>query len=304
MNRREFLKLSGQGVVALGLLKGGCIRPGPGNGGGPGGLAVFYGVGTDYLDFDGEGHTYRLLKHEHAVQRLAADGSVVWDVGGLGSGDGELNFPAALVVDGDGQVYVLDVGNSRVKVFDRDGNYLRQIGGRVEGSDDDPSYLDFPRDMALDGEGRLYVCDSRDHHIHVFGRDGNPLGEIGEFGTEDDDLNYPKALAIDPQGNLHVIDSGNTRIQVYDASGNHLRSYGSFGTEDGELQSPRAIAIDGAGNAYVADGAGWHIDVFGPDGTPRETLAPAFDDGRPAVPLHLSWAPGNELYVTGVPGMV
>jgi DNA-binding beta-propeller fold protein YncE len=45
------------------------------------------------------------------------------------SGDGPLNAPRNLALAPNGDMYVVDSGNHRVQVFDRDGRYLRGWGG-------------------------------------------------------------------------------------------------------------------------------------------------------------------------------
>ncbi|MBN1343649.1 MAG: 6-bladed beta-propeller [Phycisphaerae bacterium] len=298
MNRRDFLKLSGQGLAALGLAGSGCLPQTPPS---SGGVASVLAVSEEYLVFDPEGVTYELRPSEHKVLRLGAFCTPVWEVGGLGTEHGELNYPVAMDVDSQGRLYVVDLGNSRIEVYDKDGNYLRQIGpSRVEGATD-RSYLNYCRHIDIDSQDRIYVCDSADHQVHVFDTQGDEIREFGEFGTEAGELNYPVAVAIDSSGNLHVVDKGNARVQVYAPDGTFLRSYGDYGTDRGGLQTPRAILIDASGNSYIADSADAQIDVFGSDGSVKDPIVPTFADGRGAHPMHLSWTPDGSIYVTALP---
>jgi hypothetical protein len=165
-------------------------------------------------------------------------------------------------------------------------------GGRDADGLDHPMELDFSRAIALDRAERLYVCDSGDHHIHVFERDGTPAGTFGEFGQDADDLNRPIALAIDNQDDVHIVDQGNWRVQVFDNGGQYQRSYGAYGSDVGQFILPRAIAIDSSGRSYVADAAGFRIVVFAPDGRPIDEIAVRFEDRRRGFTAALPWVAG------------
>lgn len=298
MNRREFLMVSGKGVLALGMLKStGCVPGTIGSGVVQGAFAV----GQDFLVWDKLGNTYEIRSSDHAVLRLREYGIPMWAIGGQGTDEGQLNYPSSLATDSQGHIYVVDRGNSRIQVFDGDGRFVRTIGGRSNDGTDDPSELDFCRHIVIDENDRVYVCDSYDHHIHVYDAKGNAITQFGEYGDGEGQFHHPVAMAIDRNRYLHVVETGNARVQVFDLNGNYLRTYGSFGDGLGGLKSPRSIAVDYRGNAYVVDAAGMHIDVFGPDGTAREQMAVTFDNGTQAAPLYVTWAPGLRLYVMATP---
>jgi DNA-binding beta-propeller fold protein YncE len=300
LTRRAFLKTSAGGLATASLWQFGC----GGGGGGTAQVAGIYGVGEAYLSFDDSGDVFEIQSAAHTVLRRRTDGSVVWQVGEFGMGPGQLNYPTALLRDRQGQLYVVDHGNSRIQVYGADGAYLHQIGGRTADDVDDPMELDFCRAVAVDRDQRLYVCDTRDYQIQVFERDGTPAGAFGSFGDMGQDpesLNNPIALAIDPDGDVHVVDQGNYRVQVFDRSGAYVRSYGGYGDGPGQFLLPRSIAIDDNGRSYIADAAAFRISVFESDGDPFDEIEVRFDDLRLGSPLQLTWAPDDQLYVTAVP---
>src|SRR5262245_27777694 len=296
--RRDFLKTSAGGLAAASLWQMGCGSGG--DGGGNSGVAGIYGVGEAYLIFDASGDVFEIRSAAHTVLRRRPDSSLVWQIGVLGMKPGQLNHPTAIVADRQGQLYVVDNGNSRIEVYGADGAYLRQVGGRNDDGIDDPMELDFARAVALDSDQRLYVCDTRDNQIQVFERDGTPAGAFGDFGMGADGLNNPIALAFDHQDHLHILDQGNSRIQVFDCDGQHLRSYGAYGSNAGEFLLPRAIAIDSDGRSYVADAAAFRIVVFAPDGETIDEIEVRFDDFQLGSPIQLAWAPDKQLYVTAI----
>jgi len=84
-------------------------------------------------------------------------------------------------VDTEGNIYVLDSGNHRLQVFDKDGKYLRTIGKRGQG----PGEFNTPTCLRLDDKtGNIYVVDNMLRKIIIFDKEGKyidkdiPLVEI------------------------------------------------------------------------------------------------------------------------------
>ena len=81
---------------------------------------------------------------------------------------------AGAKVDTEGNLYVLDAGNFRVQVFDRDGDYVRTFGGRGQG----PGEFTRPRNLILAGE-RVVVMDFQNRRFSSWTLDGQPLADVG-----------------------------------------------------------------------------------------------------------------------------
>jgi NHL repeat len=62
-------------------------------------------------------------------------------VGGSSSADGEFDLPLALAVDGEGKIFVADFNNSRIQIFDANGDYRAQFGIRSESGETNPTSL-------------------------------------------------------------------------------------------------------------------------------------------------------------------
>jgi hypothetical protein len=67
-------------------------------------------------------------------------------------------------VGGDGNIYVLDGGNCRIQIFDKNGQYLQTIGRKGQG----PGEFNNPSDIHLDKKNNLYVKDR--YKIHIFNK--------------------------------------------------------------------------------------------------------------------------------------
>jgi hypothetical protein len=80
-------------------------------------------LNLDGVAVSGSGHIYALARSEESVFKFGADGKFINRFGGRGEGAGQLRSPDGIGVDGQGRVYVCDVGRG-VQVFDADGRFL------------------------------------------------------------------------------------------------------------------------------------------------------------------------------------
>jgi uncharacterized protein (TIGR03663 family) len=178
--------------------------------------------------------------------------------GGPGAGPGQFNEPRGLTTDSRGNLYVADTKNSRIQVFDPNGQFLRTIG--VPGSAD--GGLKEPCGVAVDADGTVVVADTWNHRIARFKADGSWLGvwtddQRGFFG--------PRAVLLS-RGFLYVADTGNKRVVRFDKDGNRVSDWGTPGSGPGQFVEPVGLAADSAGNVLVADTGNHRIQVFDPEG--------------------------------------
>jgi DNA-binding beta-propeller fold protein YncE len=102
--------------------------------------------------------------------------------GTFGSGDGQFNIPNGLDIEGD-EVYVSDIGNNRVQVFDRSGTFLRMWGTFGTGD----GQFNSPGGVHVEGH-EVYVTDLANNRVQVFDSSGTFLRKWGTFGTGDGSL--------------------------------------------------------------------------------------------------------------------
>lgn len=128
-----------------------------------------------------------------------------------GEGPGEFKYPYSVSIAGDGTVYVSDQMNFRVLAFDREGNFLRQIG--KVGTQ--PGHFARPKGVAVDREGHLFVVDAAFNNVQIFEPDGRLLLAFGSGGDGPGRQILPLGLAIDDTERVYVADRFNNRIQIY-----------------------------------------------------------------------------------------
>ncbi len=276
-----------------------------------------------------DGDIYISHRSKNRIRRISADGTII-TVAGTGtagfSGDGgpavaaELNFPAGLVLDEKGNLFIADRNNHRIRKVSPDG-IITTIAGNGEADmmgDEGPALeasLNLPSDLALDDAGNLYISDRSNNRVRKVDADGRittvaglgPAEYGGDFGpAEDALLKYPFGICLDKKGNLYIADRGNNRIRKVTPSGGTITTVAgdgmhSFSGDYGpasrsSLAYPTDVVADGAGNLYIADRNNNRIRKVDPQGvitTFMGTGKPDFNGDREIAVetnLHLPFA--------------
>ncbi|NVJ45933.1 MAG: hypothetical protein HWE07_02365, partial [Cytophagia bacterium] len=140
--------------------------------------------------------------------------------------------------------------------------------------------FNYPKGMASDAEGNLYVADYNHHVIRKISTDGqvSTFAGTGLISFEDGDVDkagfyFPIDLKFDNEGSLIVADEGNHAIRKISAQGKvtTIAGNGIEGYEDGmgkssKFSKPRDLAIDSEGNIYINDVGNLRIRKIDTDG--------------------------------------
>ncbi|NOT24447.1 MAG: hypothetical protein HOP22_17225 [Nitrospiraceae bacterium] len=206
--------------------------------------------------------------------------------GDLGfAGDGALAtrahlwFAAAVAVDVEGNVFVADSFNNRIRRVDaRTGMITTVAGVGHQGFSGDgdlatEAKLDSPGGVALDSMGNILIADTFNHRVRIVDhRTGiiSTLVGCGIQGSDGDDglairaqLSEPTGISVDPAGSLLIVDTGNHRIRLVAKATSLISTLVGTGTPgfsgDGgagtaaQLNGPTAVATDGEGRVLIAD---------------------------------------------------
>jgi len=186
----------------------------------------------------------------------------VTSFGTLGSGPGEFNSPADITLDQQGNLYVLDVHNARVEVFNPEFKFLREWGkpGNQTGE------FNTPLNIEISKNNTVYVVDSYNYRIQAFKTDGSYLTSWGGPGVGNARFIYPFGIAIDEEGYVFVSDADGQKIKKFDSNGNFILQWGKFGNGPGEFYKPKGIAFDLHGRLLVIDFGNHRGQMFTSDG--------------------------------------
>jgi len=197
---------------------------------------------VDGIVVDSEDNIYIAHRSKNRIRKIDKNG-IITTIAGNGEtgfgGDGgpaikaSLNDPAGLAFDKDGNLYIADRNNHRIRKMDRFGIITTVAGNGVADFDGDDgpateANLNLPSGVACDGKGNLYISDRSNHRI----RKVDPSGTIttfaglgvawfgGDYGLAlDAFLKFPFGITFDQQGNLYIADRGNNRIRKVDNNG-------------------------------------------------------------------------------------
>ena len=225
-----------------------------------------FGVAVDQL-----GDLFVADTSHHRILEMDT-GGVITTIAGTGvggfSGDGgqataaTLASPAAVAVDGLGNLYIADAGNARVRQVDPAGiiTTIAGTGGANATGDGGPATeaeIGELGAVAVDGLGDVYVADFQNSLIREIDANGMIATVAGSGG----ELAAPNGVAIDGDA-IVIADSGHNQIDRVEASGRLtvIAGTGSNGyAGDGSaataalLADPFGVAVDAAGAIYVAD---------------------------------------------------
>jgi sugar lactone lactonase YvrE len=223
---------------------------------GDGGPAVNAGVSRPTgITVDGSGNLYFSSSWSRVRKLTASSGIIETIAGQLTTSFGGDNGPAidALfwdpipsVVDRNGDIYIADYENSRIRVVTASTGIVTTFAGSG----------DCTKGIPFD----VLVCKGG------FGGDAGP--------AKDATLNHAEAAAFDAEGNLYIADTINHRVRRVDGStglistiaGNGVKGFSGDGGPaiDAQIGFPSGIAVDGSGRVYFADGSNQRIRVLIP----------------------------------------
>jgi sugar lactone lactonase YvrE len=240
-----------------------------------------------------------------------------------------LFLPRGLAFDSQGNLYIADSGNARVRKVGKDGNISTVAGSDPRGFGGDGSQatsarLNDPRGLAFDSSGNLYIADGGNFRIRKIATSGviTTVAGSGVYGPPQDGVSAIKSslgmvqgLAFDSLGNLYFADSFNHVVFRLSTDGLfHIVANGGFGSAGdqgpaatAQLEFPRGMAVDRLGNVYVADAFNNRVRVISPGASVRAVAgtgaAGAGGDYGPAVaaslnsPYDLAFDSQGNLYI-------
>lgn len=249
-----------------------------------------------HCETDNKGNLYVAEAENHCVRKIDLKSGTISTVAGSGkkgySGDGGLatkatfNEPYAVIVDGEGNLFIVDRLNAVVRKVDARAGIVSTVAGNGtkgfsgDGGPGAQAQLREPNDCCFDGKGGLLIADVGDWRVRrldlktgiiaTFAGVGRPPGKgnpprdaIGDGGPAAKAvLIGSRAVAADAQGSVYVCEREGSSIRKIDPSGiiTTLAGTGTWGESgDGgdarkaQFKGPKGIRLDGANNLFVVD---------------------------------------------------
>jgi len=217
---------------------------------------------TQFSDivFDKNDNIYAADRINHQIRKIDPEGHVS-TIAGTGAsdftGDGgpavkaAFRDPRSITIDADGNLYIGDTANNRIRKIDTKGivSTIAGTGEHKDTGDGGPALKAGIRSMdalAFSPAGELYIVGFNTHRIRKITKDGKIVtvagkGYQGFFGDGGPAtkamLKQPAAVAFDSKGNMYISDMGNNRIRKVDPKGiiSTFAGTGVFGwAQDGE----------------------------------------------------------------------
>ena len=224
--------------------------------------------------------------NQNPEQNFSRDGN--WGNPEDGKWNGNTSWVAA---DGEGQIYVLVRSTPFVRIYDRDGNFIRAWDGEGE--------IANPHSITIDNDGNAWITETYSHLVIKFDNDGRHLMTLGQRdmpGDNDDEnrFNQPNHVFIHDNGDIYVSDGYvNSRIVHFNAQGEFIRIIGGTGgSREGEFQAVHGVAVDDRGRIITNDSENFRVNVFNADGSFAESWPYVSRGGIEIV--------GDRIYVSDV----
>jgi len=166
------------------------------------------------------------------------------------SGDGDSTFykPTDIALDQEGNLYVLDSGNSLIKKFTPEGRFLTSFGGEGQG----PGEFQFMEGIAVDFSGQMYITDKGTNAVKIMSPEGEEVDVLHPGGR-------PAKIGLLQSGEMVFTKSNqesDSLILIIDKEGKQIKGYGKDESYE-DFDSYRYFnkvyfAIDNQDNIFIA----------------------------------------------------
>jgi sugar lactone lactonase YvrE len=219
------------------------------------------------------------------IRKISPDGSVTTLAGGSeGFADGagtsaSFNTPSALAIGPDGNLYVADTGNNRIRKITPDGTVSTVSGNGTAGYVDGPAAtaeFNGPIGLAVSSDGDIYVADTYNDVIRMIttGGEVTTIAGGGTPGFADGEqkvalFDTPSGIIVVENSSLIVADTGNRRLRKISADGNVT----TLSISGEELSRPVGLAFSHDHFLYVTELDQSRVVQVTPDGVARVIAA-------------------------------
>ena len=232
--------------------------------------------GTIYVADAGENNRIRKISPDGNVTTLAGGSEGFADGAGASA---SFNTPSALALGSDGNLYVADTGNNRIRKITPEGNVSTVAGDGIAGYVDGPAakaQFNGPIGLAISPGGDIYVADTYNDVIRMITTEGQvtTIAGGGTPGYADGEqkialFDTPSGIIVVENSSLIVADTGNRRLRKVTAEGNVT----TLPISGEELSRPIGLAFSHDHFLYVTELDRARVIQIAPDGVARVIAA-------------------------------
>lgn len=236
----------------------------------PFGIAVA-NDGMIYVSDAGESNRIRKITPDGIATTVAGSNEGFAD--GVGSA-ASFNTPSGLALDSNGNLYVADTGNNRIRKITPQGEVTTIAGDGIAGYRDGPAKearFNGPIGVAVDGSGNVFVADTYNDRIRMIAPDGqvSTVAGAAQPGHADGHrvtslFDTPGGIIVTDDGTVIVADTGNDRLRKITPQGSVSTLPVSINGE--ELSSPIGLALTHDNFLYVTELDRSRVVQVAPDG--------------------------------------
>ncbi len=238
------------------------------------------------LQVDNAGNIYVADTGNDRIRKIDAVSGNITTVAGNGKRDfngdnglataASLNFPTSVAIDNQGNIFITDTGNNRIRRVDAQTGVITTVVGNGTfgfGGDNGQAInasLAFPGSVILDGAGNILISDTVNGRVRIVNNAGiiNTIAgsdvTIGDNGSAiKASLNNPYSIVLDSNGSMFIADANNNRIRKIDGAtgiistiaGSGLLGFNGDGgpAKAARLSTPLGVALDSNGNVIISD---------------------------------------------------
>jgi uncharacterized protein (TIGR03437 family) len=275
-------KVSSQGVISTVAGNGRPLQATS-----EGATATETSVNVGSIVLDGAGNLFIADYFFSTIHKVSPGGIITTVAGGGtgGIGDGglatsaTLQHPQGMAFDGNGNLFIADSGNSRIRKLSTTSGIITTVAGNGDfgsagdGGQATSAELGTPGAVAVDNNGTLYIADGyRVRKVSSTGvittvagtgafHGNQPTDNIGDGASATKAEINPYGITVDTAGDLYIVDGGHARIRkvtsdgiITSVAGKGFNGYsGDGGIASSAGLAPSNITVDPAGNLYIAD---------------------------------------------------
>src|SRR5665213_1699248 len=234
-----------------------------------------------------------------SIYTIAGNGNSGYNGDGILATSAALAEPQSLAVDANGNIYIADNYNNRVRAIYSSG-VLPNVSNPVVGdiytvagtgaccyNGDNQlatsAQLSRPMGVAVDGYGDIYIADTNNNRIREVAAGTGMISTVAGYGAQGYNgdnqlaivaqLNIPEGIAVDASGAIYIVDSRNNRIRkvingnITTVAGNGTEGYNGDGILGANAEINTEFAGDQGGffsnDTYELGASGVAIDPSG-----------------------------------------